>query len=149
MTYGCEKIGWTNLRGNVEGGIRGLLQDTETASVLPIAPWIFPPTKHSRFPLSIYSNTPGVTPLLVNFKSMIAKPKADGGSKDGISWRLKKVLESCLIRDVVKPIRELRHKTECFQAPGGITGEEMEKVIPDKAKSGTFVPTMAFARMLF
>ncbi len=30
----------------------------------------------------------------------------------------------------------------------GITGEEMEKAIPDKTKSGTFVPTMAFARML-
>ncbi len=25
----------------------------------------------------------------------------------------------------------------------------MEKAIPDKTKSGTFVPTMAFARMLF
>ncbi len=34
----------------------------------------------------------GFVPLLVNLKSMTAKPKADGGSKNCVAWKVEKAV---------------------------------------------------------
>ncbi len=89
----------------------------------------------------------GVTSLLMNLETMTAAPRADGDSKDCVPWEIEKVVCYFIHTDKRREISQSKFLNVFKRL--GITGAEMEKVIPDKTKSGTFVPTMAFARMLF
>ncbi len=53
-------------------------------------------------PVRNYSNTerilatPGLTPLSVNLESMTAKPKAGGGRKNCVAWKVVKAVYHCV-----------------------------------------------------
>ncbi len=59
-------------------------------------------------PVRDYSNAErrlaatGLTPLLVNLKSMTSKPNAGGGSKDCVTWKVEEALLNFVHADKVK-----------------------------------------------
>ncbi len=112
IAYEWDTTGWNSFgdigrKGLEEGFWEQGLPSCIQSPLEYLHRWSFHNPLWQFIPVRDYSNAErilaatGFTPLLVNLQSMTAKPKAGGGSKNSVTWKVEKVVHYFVPADKV------------------------------------------------